>query len=504
MIAILQFDSVSLPHLNQLLNEGRLPTLAKLRARGEWLRLETPALQWEGATFFSLYSGKGVKDHGIYFPFVWSAADQRVRPQDDYQMPEAVWERLAKSGKRSLVIDPYEGKPPEEMAGKALCGWQFKHKVVLRRWSVPHGLNRELDRRFGGPSLVEEIFGKPSIPYLARMRERLLTSPRRAADVASALLSEEQFDLVWITLSASHIAGHWFLDPSRLPIERSDGRTKEKLNATLTDAYAAVDEAVSRILACFPMNTDLMVLSPSSIGPSASRTHLLPGMLQAVLAGPRTRSSEPRKGGNFLWWLRAAIPSDLRGGVARMLPDEWAMQLTARLEMRGMDWSHTRAFMVPSGDCGYIRLNLSGREREGIVDPKEANQVLEQIASGLLTFRDPDGQPAVKHVEITSPTDDERTRSNPLPDMVVHWSDQLPPHVAGAYSPQFGEVPSAGWGSGRTGEHRDEAWALLIPGSSKKLTPVKPPHIMDIVPTICSVLGVDREGLAGQPLLERL
>jgi predicted AlkP superfamily phosphohydrolase/phosphomutase len=185
-----------------------------------------------------------------------------------------------------------------------------------------------------------------------------------------------------------------------------------------------------------------------------------------------------------------------------MLPDEWAMQLTARLEMRGMDWSHTRAFMVPSGDCGYIRLNLSGREREGIVDPKEANQVLEQIASGLLTFRDPDGQPAVKHVEITSPTDDERTRSNPLPDMVVHWSDQLPPHVAGAYSPQFGEVPSAGWGSGRTGEHRDEAWALLIPGSSKKLTPVKPPHIMDIVPTICSVLGVDREGLAGQPLLE--
>jgi predicted AlkP superfamily phosphohydrolase/phosphomutase len=173
-----------------------------------------------------------------------------------------------------------------------------------------------------------------------------------------------------------------------------------------------------------------------------------------------------------------------------MLPDEWAMQLTARLEMRGMDWSHTRAFI--------------GREREGIVDPKEANQVLEQIASGLLTFRDPDGPPAVKHVEITSPTDDERTRSNPLPDMVVHWSDQLPPHVAGAYSPQFGEVPSAGWGSGRTGEHRDEAWALLIPGSSKKLTPAQPPHIMDIVPTICSVLGVDREGLAGQPLLERL
>jgi len=184
-----------------------------------------------------------------------------------------------------------------------------------------------------------------------------------------------------------------------------------------------------------------------------------------------------------------------------MLPDTWAMELTARLEMRGMDWSRTRAFMVPSGECGYVRLNLLGREREGIVQPSESDQVLDEIASGLLTFRDPDGKAAVKRVEIVAQSPNERTLSNPFPDLIVHWSDQLPPHLAGAYSPLFGEVPSTGWGSGRTGEHRDEAWAILIPGSSKRITPLKPPHIMDIVPTICSVLGVEREGLNGQPLL---
>jgi len=500
MIAILQFDSVSLPHINRLLDEGRLPALAKLRARGHWVPLETPALQWEGATYFTLYSGKDVKEHGIYFPFLWSAADQRVRPQDDYPMPEAVWERLARSGKRCLVIDPYEGKAPTAMEGKALCGWQFKHKVTLRRWSVPSGLNRQLERQFGGPSLVEEVYGRPSVPYLARMRERLLAAPKRAADVATALLAKEQFDLVWITLSACHIAGHWFLDPSRLPLDHSDQRTKAKLDATLSDAYAAVDEALSDILACLPPNTDLIVLSPSSIGSNASRAHLLPGMLQAVLAKTCTRPPQEKKDGNFLWRLRAALSPDLRARVARMLPDAWAMELTARLEMRGMDWSRTRAFMVPSGECGYVRLNLLGREREGIVRPSESDQVLDEITSGLLTFRDPDGKAAVKRVEIVSQSPEERTLSNPFPDLIVHWSDQLPPHLAGAYSPLFGEVPSAGWGSGRTGEHRDEAWAILIPGSSKKITPLKSPHIMDIVPTICSVLGVERQGLNGQPL----
>jgi hypothetical protein len=32
-------------------------------------------------------------------------------------------------------------------------------------------------------------------------------------------------------------------------------------------------------------------------------------------------------------------------------------------------------------------------------------------------------------------------------------------------------------------------------------TPAKSAHIMDIVPTVCAILGVDREGLSGQPLL---
>ena len=504
MIAILQFDCVSLPHFHRLLDDGRLPAFAGLRARGQWLPLQTPALQWEGATYFTLYSGKDIHEHGIYFPFLWSAADQRVRPQDDYAIPEAVWERLAKSGKRSLVIDPYEGKSPNSMKGKALCGWQFKHKVTLRRWSVPQGLDRQLERRFGGPSLVEEVYGRPSVPYLRKMRHRLLAAPKRGAEVAAALLSEERFDLVWITLSASHIAGHWFLDPSRLPQEDASPAIRAEIDGTLADAYIAVDQALSEIAASLPSDADLMVISPSSMAPSASRTHLLPGMLQAVLSEGGVERSARMGGGSPLWRLRAALPADLRAWVARALPDSWAMQLTARLDMRGVDWAKTRAFMVPSGDCGYVRLNLSGREREGIVDPKDADRVLNAIASGLRTFRDPDGGQAVKHVEFVSSSFEKGSVAHhPFPDLVVHWSDRLPPHLAGVSSPQFGEVPSAGWGSGRTGEHRDEAWALMIPGTSKMQAPVKSPHIMDIAPTICAVLGVDGEGLAGQPLLRR-
>ena len=412
-----------------------------------------------------------------------------------------MWERLAKSGKRCLIIDPYEGKRPQHTAGKAVCGWQFKHKITLRRWSVPKGLDRELDREFGRPALVEEVYGRPSLSYLLKMRDRLIAAPQRAADLAGALLSAEQFDLIWITLSASHIAGHWFLDPSRLPQDSPDPRVQAKIDEALGEVYAAVDQALAHILSHLPPEADVMIVSPSSMGPSASRTHLLPAMLHAVLQDNRGRTATTKKDGSALWRLRAALPTDLRAAVARMLPDRWTMQLTARLEMRGVDWTTTQAFMVPSGDCGFIRLNLAGRERDGIVDPQNADEVLERIASGLLTFRDPDGGPAVKKVDVVALG--ERSRANPFPDLVVHWSDRLPPHLAGVHSAQFGEVASSGWGSGRTGEHRNGAWALVIPGSSTIAPVTQPGHIMDIVPSICAVLGTDRDGLSGRPFLER-
>jgi len=502
MIAILQFDGVSLPHFQSFVDQGLLPTFAALRERGQWLPLETPASSWEGSIYFSLYSGRNVTEHGLYFPFIWSAAEQRVRSQDNYPAPEPLWDRVGRAGRRSLVIDPYEGRRAKAVQGKAVCGWQFRHKVTLRRWSIPRGLDRQLQRRFGRPALVEEVYGRPSASYLCKMRNRLVEAPRRAAEISGALLAEESFDLVWITLSSSHIAGHWFLEPSRLPQDKFDAGTNAKLNDALRDAYVAVDQTLSDILAALPPQADIIVLSASGMGPSASRTHLLPGMLKAVLSGKNLDKKVTHAAGNSLWRLRAAVPPDLRALVARVLPDQLTMDLTARLEMRGVDWSTTKAFMVPSGDCGYIRLNLRGRERDGIVDAKDADALLEQIASGLRTFYDPDGAPAIAKVELAAESLGYRDQSHRFPDLIVHWSERLPPQAAGVQSRQFGEVPSSGWGSGRTGEHRDGAWALIIPGSSRIRTATKPPHILDIGPTVCAVLGVDSDGLMGEPLLQ--
>jgi predicted AlkP superfamily phosphohydrolase/phosphomutase len=502
MIAILQFDAASRVHLEALMAEGRLPSLAALRNRGTWYELETPATDFEGAAAYSLYTGKDLGEHALYYPWLWSAAEQRVRFFDDLPAPEAVWERISRAGLRSLVIDPYEMRPPQMIRGVFISGWQFKNRVVLRTRFIPRQLQGRLERDFGRPLLGEEVYGRPATRELLRLRNSLVLAPRRGADLVEELLKQENFDLVWISLSAAHLGGHRFFDISRFSEEISLERHRE-LETALTDIYQSVDEALGRLIAALPGGTDIIVLSPSGMGPNTSRSHLLPGMLAAVLANGRAPSNRSHSSsGSSLWRIREIVPTGLRAWIARVLPDRWALEMAARLELRAVDWSETKAFMLPNDDAGYVRLNLRGRERDGVVAPEEADALLDEIAAGLATFRDPDGLPAIRNVFRVSELRFCGPYAVHLPDLVVHWSDRIVTPLAGVSSPLCGEVSSGGWGTGRTGCHTGDAWALVLPGAHRVKPLTKQPSVVDIATTVCAVLGVNTEGLTGQALLK--
>jgi hypothetical protein len=61
-----------------------------------------------------------------------------------------------------------------------------------------------------------------------------------------------------------------------------------------------------------------------------------------------------------------------------------------------------------------------------------------------------------------------------------------------------------GVGSGRSGNHTEgDAWALIVPGQSRLVTPRRAPRLEDIAATAAAVLGDDASTMAGEPLLER-
>ena len=60
-----------------------------------------------------------------------------------------------------------------------------------------------------------------------------------------------------------------------------------------------------------------------------------------------------------------------RASIANALPRRAILEVISRLEVRASDWSQVRAFTLPSDGVGYIRLNLCGRERNGVVHDAE-------------------------------------------------------------------------------------------------------------------------------------
>ena len=499
MLALLQFDSVSLPLLRRMLGDGRLPTLAGLARSGRWETLDAGATFLQSSTYMTLCTGVDVREHGVYSAIPWSAADQRPRFMYALPHPPTIWDRLTAAGKRSLVVDPILAWAPGSIHGVYLGGWQFEDRMVARGGSVPRSVRRGLVRRHGRAPRLDDVYGTRRVSSLFAWREHLVRAPARVADAVVDMLRGGTFDLAWINFGAAHKAGHHLWDPGAVVDEPLDDSRQRALREGIADVYAAVDQAIGRIVQALPGDADLIVFSPTGMDANTSRADLLPGMLDAVLLGPARPAREASRR-SPIWALRSAIPAGWRDRLARALPDDLVADLATRLYLR-RDWSRTRAIAVPGENKGYIRVNLAGRERHGIVRAEEVDELLDRIARGLLTFRDPDGSASISCVDRMTRMTSHGAAVARLPDLVVHWGEYPRSRLTSVTSPVHGEITRWGVGSGRSGNHVDDAWAVVVPGPSRPRDPGRPARITDIGATACALLGADSDGLTGSPLL---
>ncbi len=86
------------------------------------------------------------------------------------------------------------------------------------------------------------------------------------------------------------------------------------------------------------------------------------------------------------------------------------------------DWARTRAFSLPTDQHGWIRINLQGRERAGIVSPEQYDATCRQLEELMRRLSSGDNRPLVQQVVRTA-ANSEEARFSKLPDLVVHWTE---------------------------------------------------------------------------------
>lgn len=500
MLLVVSLDSVAEPLVQTLVDEGRLPNLAALRRSGCSREL---AEELPGAVYATLFTGLRLADHGVHFPLEWAPERQVAVPSAMRHRGEltraSIFRRFAAAGRRVLVLDPPECAPYEVPGGVVASGVEFRARILLPRWERPRAVRGLLGP---GAPRIEEVFGAQSETHLLFAARGLLDAPARLPAAWSRLATEGAFDLVWLTFAAAHQAGHMLYDDSTWPASLSAAARCE-LSAGLARVYERVDAALGEALARLPAGGSVLVLSSKGMGPNAARVDLLGAMIDRVLG----QGAGTRAGASPLWWLRRCVPASWRDRGASLLPDRVACAITGRLETLGRDWRRTRAFAVPCDTQGFVRVNVAGRERDGVVPESDVAALVAELCAGLASFADvggeTDGMPSIGEMGSGRAWAGDGRAVGGLPDLVVQWAPGRANSIRGVRSARFGAIERRGAGTGRAGNHCAGSVVTLRAEGSWKVAGATPGRLEDVAVTVGDLLGVSVADLPGAPLFVR-
>jgi predicted AlkP superfamily phosphohydrolase/phosphomutase len=504
-VLLIGLDSADADLVDAWADEGYLPTFARLRREGVQGRLGTSAEVMHVSAWPTLYTGTTPGHHGLYHAYQIRAGSQlihRTEPGDCGQPP--FWKQLDLAGRRCIIFDAFMNYRLPDFHGIQILDygtWTWFGEPG----STPPGMLRDIRRRFG-PYPAPEHSNFLQVPDDTRgFANQLIAGARLKSRIVQALAREQDWDLLFVTFGEPHGAGHylWHVGDSSYPTHPAVANDVNLVR----NVYAGVDAAVGEILDSLDDRTTVIVTSGDGMGPNYSGCHLMPELLHRMghfysgSVGGGAHSTAPKKG--LLATLRQAVPFGLRQSITRCLPRSVRYRMSMKWVNSGIDWSRSKLFCIPNSNEGYFRVNLRGREPLGNVEPgAEYHDLVGSLCEELAGLRNPaNGVPAADRIHQMDQTFSGARRGD-LPDAVINWNlaarvtDQLDSPAAGLIRGPAGYAVSPFY----NGNHRAAAFVLARGPGLAAGRSLEGGNILDIAPTVLTLLGVEPPAhYEGQP-----
>lgn len=455
---MLELDSLSLAFIQQYIEE--LPTFKRLLDTGGPVQTATTASIASASVWPTFASGKLPGCHGRYFPFQWHAADMRFyrdyaptwRGALDY---EPFWYDLARRGVDCIVLDAVQSITNPQSPCLEINDWSAQS--TGRSVATDRRLLAELWRRFGRRPIGMEITVAKSRRLAHALQRRALASLQRKTDAIIWLGQSRPWRFYLASIQDVHRAGH-----NLWPVEGEFA--SDAPPDALLSVYHALDERLSQILKVFDDGaTHIILFTLNGMGPNRAQNHLLAQILHRLnrlyLTGNCERSVSKRRPGSMAL-LRDRLPPGVQYAANRLAGERIQDWVVNREFTGGLEWPLTPSFAVSSGGEGLIRLNIAGRERDGMLDPigSAIASYIDWLRERLLAIRvATTGEPLVGkfvllHEFYPGP------RSQLLPDIALIWAPARP--ATEICSSDIGTIRNR-LKTGRGGNHTGEAFALL-------------------------------------------
>ena len=457
-------DAVERTFIDPLLAQGRLPNLRSLLEEGKRSDIASVAYIGSGAVWPTFMTGRHPVEHGVSHEWAWDAASMQVSRFTTEGL-HPFWEDLASDGIRVGVLDiPYaplvrlregfevsEWGPHDVLVGETEVSPPSAARIVAE--SPAHAFSKS-------HALVEDEL---DVARLEKMAADAVQGVRYRGELFARLIRETDVDLAMVVFPEIHHMGHllWHTVEQDSDPRARHARPSRAVSPGLPELIAAIDSEIGRLRELTSEYSSMMVFSLHGMKPSNG----VPGILGPALRAKglsqspswRTRTWRERAGALFAQVKRRS-PQWAKNAYHRRVDQMVQFRLARSTMLEQQDWSRTRAIALPTDQHGLVRLNLEGREREGLIHAADYEVECDLIEKEVRSLHTTTGLPLVD--EIVRPKKDlPELRDTPLADLIVHWTtaahhDDLEIDGVG---PDVTRV-----GLFRTGQHTGNAFCITV------------------------------------------
>lgn len=487
-------------------DEGFLPTISSLMKQGCWGILDSTGDVSSGSVWSTFMTSVSPAKHGVFYGHrELKKGTYRIHKKyADEIKGKPFWYWLSNAGKRIAIFDIPHTYPIDGLNGFQIVAWG----AFAPNWKIsssPPELINEILLRFGKHPLSGWYERRlNTINEYEEFCERLYTGIEKRGEISSYLLQKEPWDFFLMAFSEAHWAGHllWHLIDDNHPSNKT--RITNSFKNAIRDIYIAIDSTISKLIGVIPDAT-LLIFSLDGMGPNYSGKHLLPEVLKRMgIMGKPQQKTQPRLFSSTLkkldhliparrWGLDSVkkvervVPTNLIEIAKNMVPEDFWDYWTSRFLYANNDWRFSKAFCVPNEFHGTIRINLRGREPNGVVEQGTEYDKLSQVLIGDLSslINLDTGESAVSEViRVDEVYQGENIWE--LPDLIVKWVGDAP--IRALYSPKIGTVTGKS-PDARTGAHRPDGFIIFYGSNVFKGKTIERANIMDIGPTVLNLFG---------------
>lgn len=500
-LVILGLDAGDPELIEQFASEGHLPTIKSIMDKGWHARTSGPDMFAEHGVWAGIASGNSREKMGYYYFRQLKPGSYDIVPVhgvDTNSTP--FWNRLAGTDRKVAIVDVPDVAPVSGLSGAQLLNWAIHLGWVTTdpRYEAraePAGLLNEAREVFGPRQLITED-SHATVEQDKELLGRFLRQIEKKGELCRHLIAKNRYGLVFAVFHEVHTATHQFWKYRPQAEGTDDYRNDPTLRNAIRDAYAATDRELGKLLSALPADSNVVIVGTVGFKDYYPTTGLgspLMRMLGYQFSPPSRVSFKPMD------LARRILPESVRVALSKGLSREAREKIVAEQFRNNTDWSRTTAFALPTFYKTYIRVNLRGREPQGIVEPgKPYLDLLERLEQDFRQLIDPrTGKSPIASIDRAVDLFGNEPPTT-LPDLFVEWNA---PHFLSRLTHPRGEITQERPEWYRPSDHSQQGFvAAMGPGFSArgKQSNVT---ITDLAPTFLALLSLPSDPeMRGRPL----